>query len=98
MHKLQRSYLSIFIVIQALFGISHVIMLLAAVDNYEYIYVDIISYISSIILVWIALFICFREDIMKTRPNVVYAASFIVVFVLVLTGKYLQLYTSKIRF
>ncbi|XP_055841976.1 adenylyl cyclase X E [Episyrphus balteatus] len=98
MQRLRISYLSLFILLQALVGITHVVMLMAAVADLSAVFVEIFSYLASILLVWMVLFITFREDLIKRQPWIAYVASCTAVFILVVSDLLIPTYHAAVNF
>ncbi|XP_037906925.1 adenylyl cyclase X E isoform X2 [Hermetia illucens] len=96
--RLQRSYLSIFIVVQAVVGITHSVLLLAAAKDTLKIFPEVLGYLTSILIVWASLFITFREDFIKRRQWVAYIASFVAIITLVLADLLVPLYQATVNY
>ncbi|XP_055382596.1 adenylyl cyclase X E [Condylostylus longicornis] len=98
MQRLQRSYLSIFIVLQFVVGGAHSIVLVSVVDDKERIFPEILIYVGAILAVWASLFITFKEDYIRRKPSATYIASFVAVLVMVVADLLIPLYHSLVDF
>uniref|UniRef100_A0A1B0CEB7 Uncharacterized protein n=1 Tax=Lutzomyia longipalpis TaxID=7200 RepID=A0A1B0CEB7_LUTLO len=93
MLRLQRSYLSIYLVIETFFGLLHTIIIVGqATKSNLSITVEVFAYLITILIVWLAFFVNFREEQVKKRPWLPFAGSCIALFFLVMADLTVPLY------
>ncbi|KFB36670.1 AGAP007631-PA-like protein [Anopheles sinensis] len=99
MERVQRSYLSIFVVLQTFVSISHVIVIVTGKQHpTAAIHPDLICYTFGILIVWISLFAAFKEGLVKARPWVPYVSSSIAVITMIVTDLTIPLYHAVVTF
>uniref|UniRef100_A0A1B0D5W6 adenylate cyclase n=1 Tax=Phlebotomus papatasi TaxID=29031 RepID=A0A1B0D5W6_PHLPP len=99
MLRLQRSYLSIFLVIATFFGLLHTIILVGqATQTDASITVEVFAYLMTILIVWLSLFVTFREEQVKKRPWLPFAASCSALFILIVADLTVPLYHAIVTF
>ncbi|KAJ6633133.1 Adenylyl cyclase X E, partial [Pseudolycoriella hygida] len=94
--RLQRSYLSIFLVIHTLIAIVHTVVLVATQQDNVPISPEVYCYLASILIVWISLTATFKEDLVRRHTWLPYVASCIAVIGLVLTDIVIPLYHTTV--
>uniref|UniRef100_A0A1L8DZY7 adenylate cyclase n=2 Tax=Nyssomyia neivai TaxID=330878 RepID=A0A1L8DZY7_9DIPT len=93
MLRLQRSYLSIYLVIETFFGLLHtVIIVTQSTKSNLSITVEVFAYLVTIFIVWIALFVTFREEQVKKRPWLPFIGTCVALFCLVMADITVPLY------
>uniref|UniRef100_A0A1S4GVP2 adenylate cyclase n=1 Tax=Anopheles gambiae TaxID=7165 RepID=A0A1S4GVP2_ANOGA len=99
MERVQRSYLSIFVVLQTFVSISHVIVIVTGKPHpTAAIHPDLICYLFGILIVWISLFAAFKEGLVKAYPWVPYVSSSIAVITMIITDLTIPLYHAVVTF
>ncbi|GAB0100963.1 Adenylate cyclase [Sergentomyia squamirostris] len=93
MLRLQRSYLSIFLVMETFIMILHtVIRVIQATKTDAALTVEVFAYLMTILILWLSFFVTFREEQVKKRPCLPFIASCAALFVLVLADLSVPLY------
>ncbi|XP_035790946.1 adenylyl cyclase X E-like [Anopheles albimanus] len=99
MERVQRSYLSIFVVLQTFVSISHVIVIVTGKQHpTAAIHPDLICYTFGILIVWISLFAAFKEGLVKAYPWVPYVSSSVAVITMIITDLTIPLYHAAVTF
>ncbi|XP_059613279.1 adenylyl cyclase X E-like isoform X2 [Phlebotomus argentipes] len=99
MLRLQRSFLSIFLVIETFFGLLHTIILVVqATKTNASITVEVFAYLMTILIVWLSLFVTFREEQVKKRSWLPFAASCAALFFLIIADLAVPLYHEMYTF
>ncbi|XP_052873857.1 adenylyl cyclase X E [Anopheles cruzii] len=99
MERVQRSYLSIFVVLQTFVSISHVIVIVTGKQHpTAAIHPDLICYTFGILFVWISLFAAFKEGLVKAYPWVPYVSSSMAVITMIVTDLTIPLYHAAVTF
>ncbi|EDV50278.1 adenylyl cyclase X E isoform X1 [Drosophila erecta] len=91
MRRLRVGYLSLFIFIHVAVTVIHTLLLLTT-PEIKYVYVDMVAYMSSALLIWVVLSVNFRSDLVSKHGWVVYATSWLAVCVMVLMDIGLNVY------
>ncbi|EAT43379.1 AAEL005177-PA [Aedes aegypti] len=99
MARVQRSYLSIFVVLQTFISIAHVVVIVTG-DQHPTaaIHPDLICYTFGSLIVWISLFAAFKERLIKAHPWVPYVTSCAAIFTLIVTDIMIPLYHAVVTF
>lgn len=90
--RVQRSYLSIFFVLQTLINILHVIIIVSVTEDSQFLYPDIFAYTLPLLVVWVSLFAAFKEDFVKKYPSVPFITSCIALFSLIIADLLIPVY------
>ncbi|XP_055628453.1 adenylyl cyclase X E [Toxorhynchites rutilus septentrionalis] len=99
MARVQRSYLSIFVVLQTFISVTHVVVIVTGEQHpTAAIHPDLICYTFGSLIVWISLFAAFKERLIKAYPWVPYVTSCAAVFTLIITDLTIPLYHAVITF
>ncbi|XP_058829866.1 adenylyl cyclase X E-like isoform X2 [Topomyia yanbarensis] len=99
MARVQRSYLSIFVVLQTFVSVAHVVVIVTGDEHPSAaIHPDLICYTFGSLIVWISLFAAFKEELVKAHPWVPYVTSSAAVFTLIITDLMIPLYHAVVSF
>ncbi|XP_055593948.1 adenylyl cyclase X E [Uranotaenia lowii] len=99
MERVQRSYLSIFVVLQTLVSIAHVVIIITGEKHpTAAIHPDLICYTFGCLIVWISLFAAFKQKLIKAHPWVPYVTSCVAIFTLIITDLIIPLYHAIVTF
>ncbi|XP_058457172.1 adenylyl cyclase X E isoform X2 [Malaya genurostris] len=99
MARVQRSYLSIFVVLQTFVSVAHVVVIVTGDEHpTAAIHPDLICYTFGSLIVWISLFAAFKEELVKAHPWVPYVTSCAAVFTLIITDLMIPLYHAAVSF
>ncbi|XP_017023035.1 adenylyl cyclase X E-like [Drosophila kikkawai] len=91
MRRLRVGYLSLFIFIQVAVTVIHTLLLLTT-PEITYVYVDMVAYMCSGLVIWLVLSVNFRSELVSKHGWVVYASSWLAVCVMVLMDIGLNVY------
>ncbi|KAH8379844.1 hypothetical protein KR009_007571 [Drosophila setifemur] len=91
MRRLRVGYLSLFIFIQVAVTVVHTLLLLTT-PEIKYVYVDMVAYMCSGLVIWLVLSVNFRSELVSKHGWVVYASSWMAVSVMVLMDIGLNVY------
>ncbi|XP_039448978.1 adenylyl cyclase X E-like isoform X1 [Culex pipiens pallens] len=99
MARVQRSYLSIFVVLQTFVSVAHVIVIVTGEQHpTAAIHPDLICYTFGSLIVWISLFAAFKEGLVKAFPWVPYVTSSAAIFTLIITDLMIPLYHAVVSY
>ncbi|XP_055538155.1 adenylyl cyclase X E [Wyeomyia smithii] len=99
MARVQRSYLSIFVVLHTFVSVAHVVVIVTGDEHPRAaIHPDLICYTFGTLIVWISLFAAFKEGLIKAYPWVPYVTSCAAVFTLIITDLMIPLYHAVVSF
>ncbi|XP_063700963.1 adenylyl cyclase X E [Culicoides brevitarsis] len=96
--RVQRSFLSIFFVLQTIINLIHVIIISTNSRHSSDLFPDIICYTVPLLVVWISLFATFKEDFVKKYPYVPFVASCIALFSLIIADLTIPIYHAMHTF
>ncbi|XP_062552165.1 adenylyl cyclase X E isoform X2 [Armigeres subalbatus] len=99
MARVQRSYLSIFVVLQTFISIAHVVVIVTGEQHpTAAIHPDLICYTFGSLIVWVSLFAAFKERLIKAHPWVPYVTSCAAIFTLIVADIMIPLYHAAVTF
>lgn len=96
--RIQRSFLSIFFVLQTVINIMHVVIIATMTEAGQFLYPDIFAYTLPLLIVWISLFAAFKEDLVKKYPAVPFVMSCIALFSLIVADLLIPVYHAVYNF
>uniref|UniRef100_A0A336KF75 adenylate cyclase n=1 Tax=Culicoides sonorensis TaxID=179676 RepID=A0A336KF75_CULSO len=96
--RVQRSFLSIFFVLQTMINVVHVIIISSTSKQSSDLFPDIICYTVPLLVVWISLFAAFKEDFVKKYPYIPFVTSCVALFSLIVADLTIPIYHAMNTF